>query len=129
MRQANATGLYELIIVESCEGRQLGSAEPKLPLSPEFGIALTSYYGQADKSTKTERDAMYTIYGDVNSGNCYKVKLLAEQLALPYTWVAVDILKKETHSTAFLDRNPNGKIPVLETPDGNILSSFRAPTP
>jgi glutathione S-transferase len=69
---------------------------------------------------------MYTIYGDINSGNCYKVKLLAEQLALPYTWVAVDILRKETHSASFLGKNPNGKIPVLETLDGNVLSESNA---
>lgn len=45
------------------------------------------------------------IYGDVNSGNCYKVKLLAEQLALPYTWVGIDTLKKETQSDEFLNKN------------------------
>ena len=69
---------------------------------------------------------MYTIYGDVNSGNCYKVKLLAEQLALPYTWVGIDTLKKETQSDAFLNRNPNGKIPLLETIDGKFLPESNA---
>jgi glutathione S-transferase len=69
---------------------------------------------------------MYTIYGDVNSGNCYKVKLLAEQLALPYTWVGIDTLKKETQSEAFLSKNPNGKIPLLETPDGKLLPESNA---
>ncbi len=69
---------------------------------------------------------MYKIYGDVVSGNCYKVKLLAEQLTLPYTWISFDILKKETQSEAFLKKNPNGKIPLLETPDGNFLSESNA---
>ncbi|GAC1424161.1 MAG: glutathione S-transferase family protein [Burkholderiaceae bacterium] len=69
---------------------------------------------------------MYTIYGDVNSGNCYKVKLLAEQLALPYTWVGIDTLKKETQSGEFLNRNPNGKIPLLETEDGKCLPDSNA---
>jgi glutathione S-transferase len=69
---------------------------------------------------------MYTIYGDVNSGNCYKVKLLAGQLALPYTWVGIDTLKKETQSDGFLNKNPNGKIPLLETEDGRCLPESNA---
>lgn len=69
---------------------------------------------------------MYTIYGDVNSGNCYKVKLLVSQLALPTTWVAIDTLKNETRSDAFLKRNPNGKIPLLETVDGKFLPESNA---
>jgi glutathione S-transferase len=69
---------------------------------------------------------MYTIYGDVNSGNCYKVKLLAEQLALPYTWVGIDTLKKETRSDEFLNKNLNGKIPLLETEDGKCLPESNA---
>jgi glutathione S-transferase len=69
---------------------------------------------------------MYTIYGDVNSGNCYKVKLLAEQLALPYRWVGISTLKKETQSDAFLKKNPNGKIPLLETKDGRFLPESNA---
>ena len=69
---------------------------------------------------------MITLYGDVNSGNCYKVKLLAEQLRLPYRWVAIDILKRETQTPAFLARNPNGKIPLLETADGRLLAESNA---
>jgi glutathione S-transferase len=69
---------------------------------------------------------MHTIYGDANSGNCYKVKLLAEHLALPYTWVGINTLKKETQSDAFLRKNPNGKIPLLETDDGKFLPESNA---
>jgi len=69
---------------------------------------------------------MYTIYGDLNSGNCYKVKLLAEQLALPYTWIDIDTLKKETQSEAFLNKNHNGKIPLLETANGKFLPESNA---
>lgn len=69
---------------------------------------------------------MRKIYGDVNSGNCYKVKLLAEQLGMPYEWVTVDTLKKETQTSAFLQKNPNGKIPLLELEDGRFLSESNA---
>lgn len=64
---------------------------------------------------------MYKVYGDVISGNCYKVKLILELLGQPYQWVPVDILKGETRSEAFLALNPNGKIPVLELEDGTTL--------
>ena len=61
------------------------------------------------------------VYGDIRSGNCYKVKLMLGLLGRPYEWVAVDILGGETRSEAFLARNPNGKIPVLELEDGTCL--------
>ncbi len=64
---------------------------------------------------------MFKVYGDYRSGNCYKIKLLLELLNLPYEWVAVDILNGETQSEAFLAKNPNGKIPVLELEDGTCL--------
>ena len=64
---------------------------------------------------------MYKVYGDYRSGNCYKIKLMLELLGLPYEWVAIDILKGETQSEAFLAKNPNGKIPVLELEDGSCL--------
>ena len=69
---------------------------------------------------------MYKIYGDVNSGNCYKVKLLAKQLAVPFEWVNVDTLNRETQSLEFLAKNPNGKIPLLETEDNRFLPESNA---
>ncbi|WP_415755690.1 glutathione S-transferase family protein [Pseudomonas leptonychotis] len=64
---------------------------------------------------------MVKVYGDYRSGNCYKIKLMLHLLDLPYEWIAVDILKGETQSEAFLAKNPNGKIPVLELEDGTCL--------
>lgn len=64
---------------------------------------------------------MYTVYGDYRSGNCYKVKLMLHLLGLEYQWVAMDILKGDTRQAAFLEKNPNGKIPVLELEDGSCL--------
>jgi glutathione S-transferase len=66
------------------------------------------------------------LYGDHRSGNCYKIELLMALLELPYDWVDVDILAGETRTPAFLARNPNGKIPVLELPDGRCLSESNA---
>jgi glutathione S-transferase len=42
-------------------------------------------------------------------------------LGIAHEWVPVDILKGETQSEAFLAKNPNGKIPVLELEDGTCL--------
>ena len=64
---------------------------------------------------------MFKVYGDYRSGNCYKVKLMLHLLELPYEWVTVDIIKGETQSAEFLEKNPNGKIPVLELDDGTFL--------
>lgn len=64
---------------------------------------------------------MYKVYGDYRSGNCYKVKLMLHLLDQPYEWIPIDILKGETQSDAFLTKNPNGKIPVLELDDGTCL--------
>ncbi|WP_288449247.1 glutathione S-transferase family protein [uncultured Pseudomonas sp.] len=64
---------------------------------------------------------MYQVYGDRRSGNCYKVVLMLHLLGLEYRWHEVDILAGETQSEAFLTKNPNGKIPVLELEDGTCL--------
>ncbi|MEM7562756.1 MAG: glutathione S-transferase family protein [Pseudomonadota bacterium] len=62
------------------------------------------------------------IYGDVQSGNCYKLKLICALLNLEYEWIHVDILKGETRSEAFLALNPNGQIPVCVTDRDEILT-------
>lgn len=63
----------------------------------------------------------YRVYGDYRSGNCYKVKLMLHLLDRAYEWVPVDILRGESREPAFLEKNPNGKIPVLELEDGVCL--------
>lgn len=66
------------------------------------------------------------IYGDIQSGNCYKIKLLVSLLGIEHEWVHVDILNGETHTAEFLDKNPNGKIPVLVLNDGRCISESNA---
>jgi glutathione S-transferase len=69
---------------------------------------------------------MYTVHGMSDSGNCYKVKLALEQLSLPYRWVEVDTMGGETRTPAFLAKNPNGKVPVIELEDGSFLPESNA---
>ena len=69
---------------------------------------------------------MYKVYGDYQSGNCYKVKLMLSLLGRPCEWHPVDILKGETETPAFLAMNPHGKAPVPELEDGTYLSMSNA---
>jgi len=69
---------------------------------------------------------MLRIYGDVYSGNCYKIKLLLKQLGRPYEWVHMDVVRKETRTPEFLARNPNGRIPLLEIDDHTYLAESGA---
>lgn len=61
-----------------------------------------------------------------DSGNCYKVRLLAHKLGLPLELVPVDVVGGETRTRDFLRRNPNGKVPLLELPDGSHLPESNA---
>ena len=64
---------------------------------------------------------MYKIYGDMLSGNCYKVKLILGFLDIDHEWIHVDILADETLTPEFREMNPNAKIPVLELGDRDYL--------
>jgi glutathione S-transferase len=66
------------------------------------------------------------IYGDSNSGNCLKVKWVCDYLALPYSWIAVDTLKRETRTPQFLKLNSAGQVPVVEFDDGRTLAQSNA---
>ncbi|MEL6247775.1 MAG: glutathione S-transferase family protein [Cyanobacteria bacterium J06648_16] len=69
---------------------------------------------------------MLKVFGDSQSGNCYKVKLLLHHLDKDYQWQEVDILAGDTRSEVFLRKNPNGKIPLLELSPGEYLTESNA---
>lgn len=66
------------------------------------------------------------IYGDSRSGNCYKIQLLLAEMGVRYDWQEVDILAGDTRTPEFLAMNANGKIPLLELPDGRHLAESNA---
>src|SRR5690606_33178336 len=66
------------------------------------------------------------VYGDSISGNCYKIKMLCAELGLEYEWRELDILAGDTRTPEFLAMNPNGKVPLLELPDGRHLAESNA---
>jgi glutathione S-transferase len=69
---------------------------------------------------------VFTVYGMSDSGNCYKVKLCLEELALPYRWVEVDSTRGETRTPQFLAMNANGKVPLLALEGGTFLPESNA---
>ena len=66
------------------------------------------------------------IFGDLNSGNCLKVKYTADYLGLSYTWVPVDTMKGEARTLEFLAAFPMGRIPAVGFPDGTRLAESNA---
>jgi glutathione S-transferase len=70
--------------------------------------------------------AILRLYDFHESGNAYKVRLLLSMLGLEFERVHLDILKGETRSDEFLAKNPNGRIPLLEWPDGRCLAESNA---
>jgi glutathione S-transferase len=61
------------------------------------------------------------LYEHASSGNCLKCRLLLRQLELPYESVSVDLFRGETRTAEHFSRNPDGRIPVLETDDGETI--------
>ena len=59
----------------------------------------------------------YRVYGDMLSGNCYKIAMLLELMGVSYDWEAVDVLSGYTQSPEFKQLNANAKIPPLEITD------------
>jgi len=69
---------------------------------------------------------MLKLYEYASSGNCYKIRLLLNQLSIPYQRIQIDILQGESQTAEFLAMNPVGKTPVLEIQPGQYLSESNA---
>lgn len=68
----------------------------------------------------------YKLYGDSRSGNCYKVALLLRLTGQPFDWVETDVMAQATRRDEFLALNPNGRVPLLQLPDGRCLAESNA---
>lgn len=69
---------------------------------------------------------MFTLYEFASSGNCYKLRLAMAQLGISFRRIEKDITRGETRTAEFLSINPNGRIPVLVTPDNRVLPESSA---
>ena len=61
-----------------------------------------------------------TLYHDVPLSNSDRVKIALAEKGLAWKGVTVSLAQKEQKSPEHLERNPYGKIPVIED-DGKIL--------
>ena len=64
---------------------------------------------------------MYTLHQMQMSGNCYKVRLVSRQLGIPIALREYGLHDGSTRVPQFLAKNPNGRVPLLETQDGRFL--------
>jgi GSH-dependent disulfide-bond oxidoreductase len=58
--------------------------------------------------------------------NGHKVSIALEELALPYTVHAINLLANEQKQPAFLAMNPNGRIPVIVDRDADGFAVFES---
>ncbi|WP_183205089.1 glutathione S-transferase family protein [Brevundimonas lenta] len=69
---------------------------------------------------------MLTVYGDIRSGNCLKVKWMLDRLRRDYRWVETDVMSGVTRSPEFLAINPAGQTPTVVLEDGRALAQSNA---
>ncbi len=69
---------------------------------------------------------MLHLYDFHESGNGYKVRMLLARLGIPHRRTELDILRGETRTPAFLELNPNGRIPLVVFEDGRRLAESNA---
>jgi len=69
---------------------------------------------------------MYKLYSMQRSGNSYKVRLALALLNMRYHAVEIDILRGESRTPEFLEKNPSGQVPLLEVADGRYLAESNA---
>ena len=67
-----------------------------------------------------------TLYDYLPSQNAWKVRLLLNQLDIPYERVLVSIFEGEGRSEDFLRINPTGRVPALRLEDGRTLAESNA---
>jgi glutathione S-transferase len=112
--------------------------------TPDFAVVLTrpSIHGKSEALRRTQRAAgqraarlseaqtrrdgsvraiklettMYKLYGRKGSGNV-AVQVLLEEAGAPYEMVWVE----DPKAPEFLRVNPNGKVPALQLPDGQLM--------
>lgn len=69
---------------------------------------------------------MLTLWGNLESGNVYKVRLLWAWLGLAHRRIDVDQTRGEPATAAFREVNPIGKVPAVRLEDGRVLGESGA---
>ncbi|MER9632300.1 glutathione S-transferase family protein [Mesorhizobium sp. M0296] len=66
------------------------------------------------------------LYGMIDSGNCYKPRLLMAKLGIAFTNVEVSSHTGDTRKPDYVAKNPNAMVPLLEFDDGRRLAESNA---
>lgn len=66
------------------------------------------------------------LYDYHPSQNAYKVRLLLNQLELPYETKLISIFEGEGQRPEYLEKNPTGAVPALELDDGRVIAESNA---
>jgi glutathione S-transferase len=69
---------------------------------------------------------MIKLYQFHPSGNCYKVRLLLNQLGIPFETVETEMGAKGTRSLEFKAKNPIARVPTVELEPGVFLAESNA---
>lgn len=69
---------------------------------------------------------MPIIYGDILSGNCYKIALLFSQLNIQHEWRETLVTRGDTKTVEFQALNPAGQIPLVILDDDQVLTQSNA---
>lgn len=70
--------------------------------------------------------AAFTVHGDLRSGNCLKVKYVADYLGLAYDWRDLDVIGGAARTDEFRAINPMGQTPAIVFADGRRLAQSNA---
>lgn len=69
---------------------------------------------------------MTILYGMIDSGNCYKPRLLMAKLGIAFTNIEVSSHTGETRKADYVAKNPNAMVPLLELDDGRRIAESNA---
>jgi glutathione S-transferase len=69
---------------------------------------------------------MLKLYQFQASGNCYKVRLLLNQLGTPFEVVELDLMAGAARTPEFKAKNPIAKVPTVELEPGSFLAESNA---
>jgi len=69
---------------------------------------------------------MTTLYGYYRSSAAFRVRIALNLKGLAYAQAPINLAKGEQHGAAYLARNPQGLVPLLETDDGHQLTQSLA---
>ena len=69
---------------------------------------------------------MTILYSMIDSGNCYKPRLLMAKLGIPFAIAEVSSHTGETRRPDYVAKNPNAMVPLLELDDGRRIAESNA---